>query len=104
MHSPLVASSDKSENRMSLFGNGNTEKINQLSEELLASKLARKELKTALVNEKKKVGELTLKSETALRELERLKRVLLRVKQRQKASVDRANRFKSKLLNIESDI
>lgn len=60
----------------------------------------RKRLAATLAEECKRSAELTAQIDVKKTEIERLKAALIKARQRQKASVERANRYKSRLVAV----
>lgn len=91
---------------MGLFGDNGTKEIEALNARLNAalkqSEERRKTLTAALAAEQQKTAGLVAKVEAGQIELEKMKVALLKTRQRQKASVERANRYKSRLATPET--
>jgi hypothetical protein len=85
---------------MGFFGEDKTEEIQGLKEALRQSNERRKELAAALAAEQRKVVAIQADIDAGKAELEKMKAALIRAKQRQKASVDRSNRYKSRLATV----
>lgn len=81
---------------MGFFGDDKTAEIEGLKANLGRSEERRKQLAAALTDEKKRSAELAAQIEVDKAEIEQLKAVLMKARQRQKASVERANRYKNR--------
>lgn len=82
---------------MAFFGEDKSAQIDDLKNALRASEQRRKDLSKQLACEREKSAALLAEIEAGKSECEKLKAALVKVRQRQKASVERANRFKTKL-------
>lgn len=89
---------------MGIFGSSEKEddaKILGLKEDLRRSQIERKKLASELTQERAKAATWFAQIEQGKAELEKMKGALTKMRQRQKGSVERANRFKARL-NKES--
>lgn len=81
----------------------NKEELARVVSELGLADKARKKLAAELAEAHLNAAALTLQIEQGKAELETAKAALVKSRQRQKASVDRANRFKAKLTGSATD-
>jgi predicted nucleic acid-binding Zn-ribbon protein len=81
----------------------NKDELARLVGELELADKARKRLAAELAQAHVNAAALTLQIDQGKAELEAVKAALVKCRQRQKASVDRANRFKAKLAGPAAD-
>jgi outer membrane murein-binding lipoprotein Lpp len=84
---------------MGFFGEDKAIEIQSLKDALKLSEERRKKVAAAFAAEQKKAVELKIQVEAMKAEVQQLKAAVMKARQRQKASVDRANRYKSRLTN-----
>lgn len=82
---------------MGLFGDDRAEEIEALQHQVKDSEGKRKALARELATERKTIEALRIELGKAQAELAAAKRAVAKARDRQKASVERANRFKAKL-------
>jgi|GEM_PF-3891631 len=82
---------------MGFFGEDRTEEIEDLKQQISDSEAKRKKLSVALAEERKRVEALRIDLGKVNAELATARRAVAKARGRQKASVERANRFKTKL-------
>jgi chromosome segregation ATPase len=82
---------------MGIFGDDRTEEIEILRQQVVDGDVKRKNLAQELAAERKRIEAMGLALARANAELAYAKRAVQQARQRQKASVARANRFKAKL-------
>lgn len=79
----------------------NHEETESLRKQVIDITMIRKKLAAALSDERKRSAEMSTQIDAMRIEIDKLKNALLKAKQRQKSSVDRANRFKSTLHKMQ---
>lgn len=82
---------------MGIFGDDKTAEIEALQARIAKSDARSKALAAELAQERAKTAALQAEIEAGKAQLEQVKAAMVRTRQRQKASVERANRFKAKL-------
>lgn len=82
---------------MGLFGDDRTEEIGALQQQVSDGEAKRKALARELATERKTIEALRIELGKAQAELATAKLAVAKARDRQKASVERANRFKAKL-------
>jgi chromosome segregation ATPase len=88
--------------KMGIFGDDRSEELSQTKEGLKKSEAARKRLSADLADARSQIAELSTRLAQLTADLGRVQSALRKARQRQKASVERANRFKAKLVNTSS--
>lgn len=90
---------------MGIFSDDKTEEIEALKERIAKSDARAKALAAELAQERAKTAAMQGEIEAGKAQLEQVKATMMRTRQRQKASVERANRFKAKLsTELSSDV
>lgn len=90
---------------MGIFGDDKTAKIEALQGQIAKSEEKAKGLAAELARERAKTAALQAEIEAGKAQLDQAKAAMVRTRQRQKASVERANRFKAKLsTGLSSDV
>lgn len=82
---------------MGLFGDDKKDELERITSAFTKADASRKRLAAELAADRTKTAGMQAKIDEGQVEIERLKGKLLKVKLRQKASVERANRFKAQL-------
>lgn len=82
---------------MGIFGDDRTDEIEALQRQIATGEVKRKELAKALATERKSTEALRIELGKAQAVLTAAKRAVTKARDRQKASVERANRLKAKL-------
>jgi chromosome segregation ATPase len=89
---------------MGIFGGDRpADEVEALQQQLREGEAKRKVLATALAEERKQTAALRIELGKANGELAAARRAVAKARQRQKASVERANRFKAKLDNTSGE-
>ena len=88
---------------MALFGSDRSEEVESLRLQLNDSETKRKSLTVAFAAEKKRADALASELQIAQAALQSAKQSVEKARKRQKASVERANRFKLKIESITSE-
>ena len=82
---------------MGFFGDDKAEEIAGLQRQLNESEVKRKRLAAALSDARQQIAEIATEKEKLIVQLEKARQTAQQARRRQKASVERANRFKARL-------
>lgn len=88
---------------MAIFGSDRSSEVEALRLQLQDSEAKRKNLSLALAAEKKRADALASELQVAQASIQSAKQYVEKARKRQKASVERANRFKSKIESITGE-
>ena len=88
---------------MAIFGADRSSEVEALKLQLQDSETKRKALSVAFTAEKKRADALASELQIAQASLQSAKQSVEKARKRQKASVERANRFKSKIESITNE-
>ena len=87
---------------MGIFGEDIGAQLNALRQQMEACEAQRKEQAQELAAERKRSAQLVIELEKAAANLEAAQHAVLRMRARQKNSVERANRLKTRLVEISN--
>ena len=89
---------------MGIFGDGKADEIEALRAMVKDSEAKRKQLAQVLADERKRAEGLEIELGKVRAELVEAKRAVGKARDRQKASVERANRFKARLESLSGHV